>query len=171
MSSPFFLTIARMKLLPTLLMLLATAQAHAVVYRCPGPPVLYTDQLSPREAQEKGCRTIEGAPITVVSPPKPKATGSGGTAGAGTTGSEKRERVSDDTQKARDNDRRKVLEAELRDAEGRLEQLKKEFNEGQPERTDRNFAVYQQKVNDMKAAIARQEADIQALRRELAKLP
>ncbi len=167
MSSPFFLTIARMKLLPTLLMLLATAQAQAVVYRCPGPPVLYTDQLSPREAQEKGCRSIEGAPITVVSPVKPKAPAP--TAGGGAT--DKRERVADDTQKARDSERRKVLEAELREATAKLEQLKKDFNDGQPERTERNFAIYQQKVTDMRAAIARQEVDIEALKRELAKLP
>jgi len=156
-----------MKLLPALLMLLAAAQAHAVVYRCPGPPVLYTDQLSPREAQEKGCRTIDGAPISVVSPPKPRPAAATATPGAG----ERRERVDSDTQRARDSDRRKVLEAELREAVGRLEQLKKEFNEGQPERTDRNFAVHQQKVNDLKAAIARQEADVQAIQRELSKLP
>ncbi|WP_374433581.1 hypothetical protein [Inhella sp.] len=156
-----------MKLLPTLLMLLATAQAHAVVYRCPGPPVLYTDQLSPREAQEKGCRSIEGAPITVVSPAKSKAP----TPAAGGGAADKRERVADDTQRARDSERRKVLEAELREATAKLEQLKKDFNDGQPERTERNFAVYQQKVTDMRAAIARQEVDIEALKRELAKLP
>ena len=120
--------------------------------------------------QEKGCRSIEGAPISVVSPSKPKVTGSGGS-GSSASGSEKRERVADETQKARDSDRRKVLEAELRDATARLEQLKKDFNDGQPERTDRNFAVHQQKVTDMRAAIARQEADVEALKRELAKLP
>lgn len=42
------------------------------VYRCPGPPVLYTDQITPAQAKERDCRTIEGAPITVVSPPKPR---------------------------------------------------------------------------------------------------
>ena len=36
------------------------------VYRCPGPPVLYTDALSSAEARDKGCRVIEGAAITVV---------------------------------------------------------------------------------------------------------
>ena len=37
------------------------------VYRCPGPPILYTDQISAQEAKEKNCRTIEGAPITIMS--------------------------------------------------------------------------------------------------------
>ena len=50
-----------------LLALVALAvQAEGTVYRCPGPPVLYTDALSAKEAIEKGCRTIEGTPITVI---------------------------------------------------------------------------------------------------------
>ena len=40
------------------------------VYRCPGPPVLYTDALSAAEARDKGCRTIEGAPVTIVQAPR-----------------------------------------------------------------------------------------------------
>ena len=39
----------------------------------PGPPVLYTDALGAQEARDKGCRTIEGTPITIVqAPPKPR---------------------------------------------------------------------------------------------------
>ena len=39
------------------------------VYRCPGPPVLYTDAITPEEARERNCRTIEGAAVTVVQAP------------------------------------------------------------------------------------------------------
>ena len=46
--------------------LAAPALAQGTVYRCPGTPVVYTDQISAKEANEKGCRTIEGAPITVM---------------------------------------------------------------------------------------------------------
>ena len=51
--------------------------ASTTVYRCPGPPVLYTDNLSAKEAQERGCRSIEGAPITVIQtrPPGHRAAG------------------------------------------------------------------------------------------------
>ena len=42
------------------------------VYRCPGPPVLYTDTLSAQEARDRGCRTIEGAPVTIVQAPRPR---------------------------------------------------------------------------------------------------
>ena len=41
----------------------AAAQERAV-YRCPGN--LYTDQLTSKEAAERGCRTLDGAPVTVV---------------------------------------------------------------------------------------------------------
>ena len=60
----------------------AQQSASSAVYRCPGPPVLYTDALSPQEAKDKGCRTIEGAPITIIQGrPKP-ASAAPATAGA-----------------------------------------------------------------------------------------
>ncbi|HEU6454852.1 MAG TPA: hypothetical protein VN201_05260, partial [Roseateles sp.] len=59
-------------LAPLLVVASLGAQAQGTVYRCPGPPVLYTDALSAKEAHEKGCRTIEGTPITVVQSPRPR---------------------------------------------------------------------------------------------------
>ena len=35
------------------------------VYRCPGPPVRYTDEITSTQALELKCRHIEGAPITI----------------------------------------------------------------------------------------------------------
>ena len=35
------------------------AQAQAAVYRCPGPPVEYTDALTAQQARDRGCRSIE----------------------------------------------------------------------------------------------------------------
>ena len=140
----------------------------SVVYRCPGPPVLYTDALSPREAQEKGCRTIEGTPITVVSVPKPRpAPASGQANGEGAV------KVDPVLQKARDSDRRGVLERELREAESKLGELQKEYANGTPERRgdERNYQKYLDRVADLKASIARQEADVAAIKRELSKLP
>ena len=57
------------------LLALGALNASAEVYRCPGPPVLYTDALSAKEASERGCRTIEGTPITVVQTARPRAGG------------------------------------------------------------------------------------------------
>ena len=142
------------------------------VYRCPGPPVLYTSEISDKEAKERGCRTIEGAPITVVSPPKrspPAGTPPASGNGAKSEGS----KVDAKDQRARDSDARKILDAELKREEAKLAELQKEFNNGEPERQggERNFQKYQERVEEMKAAIARKQSDVAALKRELAKLP
>ena len=61
----------------------------------------------------------------------------------------------------------------LRTEEERLAALQKEYNNGEPERRgdERNFQKYIDRVAEMKAAITRKEADIAAIKRELAKLP
>ena len=57
--------------------------------------------------------------------------------------------------------------------EAKLAELQKEFNNGEPERKgdERNFQKYQDRVEEMKAAVARKQSDVAALKRELAKLP
>ena len=149
------------------------------VYRCPGPPVLYTDALSAAEAKAKDCRTIDGAPITIVQAPRRKAPGADAPAATAAAGTAPRppasaeNKVDPATQKARDTDSRRILEGELKREEEALANLRREFNNGEPERRgdERNFARYQERVAEMRAAIQRKEADIAALKRELAKLP
>ena len=150
------------------------AMAQAAVYRCPGPPVLYTDALSPREAQEKGCRTIEGTPITVIAAPRPKTpTAANGNNGAA-SGSEGGNRVDPNQQRARDGERRRVLEDELHAAEGRLASVQAEYNGGNAEKRgdeSRNYQKYLDRMAELKASINRQQSDIDALKREISKLP
>jgi hypothetical protein len=136
------------------------------VYRCPGNPVLYTDSLSAKEAKEKGCRTLEGAPITVIQAVRPRS-------GAVPPAPGNREKVDSAEQRARDSDARRILENELRKEEEALAGMQKEFNNGEPERRgdEKNFQKYQDRVAELKASIARKESDIAALRRELAKQP
>ncbi|MFG6414763.1 hypothetical protein ACG02S_12725 [Roseateles sp. DC23W] len=145
------------------------AQAQGTVYRCPGPPVLYTDALSAKEAIDKGCRTIEGSPITVVQAPRPRAAAAPATEGARGADS----RVDAGQQRVRDDERRRVLQAELRQAEDRLASAQKEFNNGQGERRgdERNYQKYLDRMAELKDSIARYEADVQALKREINKLP
>jgi hypothetical protein len=151
----------------------AMAQA-GTVYRCPGPPVLYTDQISAKEAADRGCRTIENAPITVVAPPKPRplAAASNGASRPG-NGEKGEQRVDPKEQRARDSDARKILEGELKKEEDALGAMQKDFNNGEPERQggERNFAKYQERVEGMREAITRKQADIAAIKREIAKLP
>lgn len=162
------------------------------VYRCPGPPVLYTDAISANDARERGCRVIDGAPLTVTQSqrrqapasapsgagPRPPASAPVGAAQAvaptSVSGAQRPEaRVDPAVQRARDAEARRILATELRREEERLEQLKREFNNGEPERRgdERNFALYQQRVAEMRAQIGRKESDIAAIRRELGKLP
>ena len=151
------------------------ALAQGAVYRCPGNPVLYTDSLSAKDARDKGCRTLEGAPITVIQAPKPRPANA--TANAGTTppavASAPADRISPVIQRARDSDRRAILESEMRRDEQTLADLKREFNGGEPERRgdERNYQKYLDRVAELRAAIDRKESDVAALKRELAKLP
>lgn len=151
-----------------LLMVQGPAQAEdKLVYRCPGN--LYTDALTAKEAAAKGCKTLDGAPITVIQSVIPKGAARSTASSGSSAGGEK---VSSDDQKARDADRRKILEAELRKEEEALAALQKEYNNGQPDRKgdERNFQKYQDRVNEMKAAITRKEADVAALKREVGNL-
>ncbi len=167
---------AAMKLSRTSLPVLAAcafawgAQAQSAdkpVYRCPGTPVLYTDAMTAQEAKDKGCRTIEGTPITVIPAQKPRA-------GAAVAGARPPEgRVDPADQRSRDSDARRILEAELRRDEAQLAALLKDYNNGEPQRQgdERNYQKYIDRVAEMKAAISRKESDVAALKRELGKLP
>lgn len=155
----------------------AWAQGKSQVYRCPGPPVLYTDAISPQEARDRNCRTIEGAPITVMQMPrvsKPAPVAASGRVTSG-NGAEPRgdARVEPGEQRNRDTEARRILEAELRREEERLAGLQAEYKNGEPDRlgNEKNFAKYQERVASLKASITRTEADIAAIKRELAKLP
>jgi hypothetical protein len=138
-----------------------------VMYRCPGND--YNNTLTPKEAKDRGCKTIDGAPITIIQITKPRAsTGSvGGASGPAAT------RIDPAEQRVRDNDARRILEAELKREEERLTAMRSEFNNGEPERRgdEKNNQKYLDRVSDMKAAMARKENDIASIKRELAKLP
>ena len=147
--------------------------ADRPVYRCPGAPVLYTDAISPREARDKGCRTLDNAPVTVVvSPARPRVAAAAPSAGTTIARSADQQRVAPAEQRARDSDARRILEAELRGEEERHAVLLQQYNGGEPERLgdERNYQKYLDRVSAMKAALARQESDIAALKRELSKL-
>jgi hypothetical protein len=152
--------------LPLLWVPAAALAEDKPVYKCPGN--LYTDALTAKEAVAKGCKTLDGAPITVIQSTVPRGGAAARPGGAGAGGGD---RVASDQQKARDADARRILEAELRKEEEALSALQKEFNGGQPERKgdERNFQKYQDRVTEMKAALTRKEADVAALRRELGK--
>lgn len=81
-------------------------------------------------------------------------------------------KVDEGTQKARDSDRKQILQDELKAEELKLANLKKEYNNGEPERRgdEKNFAKYQERTIMMKDDISRTEKNVEALRREIGNL-
>jgi hypothetical protein len=144
------------------------AQSAGVYYVCPGN--VFTNTISAKEAEQRGCKAREAQQPTTIAGPKPRPVAGGTPA----SGPKTNDRIDSTEQRARDNDARRILEAELRSAEDRLDQLQREYNNGNPDRRGdeiRNAQKYLDRVAELKAAIARQEADIAAIKRELAKLP
>jgi len=150
---------------------LAQGESSKPVYRCPGNPVLYTDSMSAKEAKEKGCTTLEGTPITIIASPKRSAPPPSTSPASGHSGRPEA-RVDAQEQRVRDNDARRILEQELRKEEEALAALKKEYNNGEPERRgdERNYQKYVDRTAELKASVARKESDVAALKRELGKL-
>ncbi len=81
-------------------------------------------------------------------------------------------RIDSQVQKRRDQDRMQILLDEVRAEESRLAELRKEYQNGEPERqgNERNYAKYQERVALMKDEIARAEKNIEALKREIGNL-
>lgn len=136
------------------------------VYRCGNQ---YTN--APTEAQAPGCKLLEGANVTVVQPVRAAPPGvAPGPQGQSSVASL---RVDSSEQRARDADARAILEAELRKAQTRQGELLREYNNGEPEKLGpetRNHQKYLDRVAHLKASIARNEVDIEGLRRELSRL-
>jgi hypothetical protein len=137
----------------------------SVMYRCPGND--YKNTITAKEAERLGCKKIEGAPVTIIQMTKPRP--GAGVPSAVASGA----RIDPVAQRARDSDARRILEAELKTEEDKLAGMQKEFNDGQPERLgeEKNYQKYVDRVSDMRAAIARKQIDIEAIKREIKKLP
>ena len=152
----------------TLALCVLQAHAQARIYRCGNE---YTND--PQVAKTKGCSPMEGGNITIIegtrpTPPRTTPAAAPARSGSGT------ERVDSAAQRARDSDARAILEAELRKAQERLAQARKEYANGEPEKQgieSRNYQRYLDRVAELKAAVARAESDVAGLQRELGRLP
>ncbi len=81
-------------------------------------------------------------------------------------------RVDGAEQRARDSDRRAILTDELNAELQKLADLRKEFNNGEPERRgdERNYAKYQERLAQLRVDISRSEKNVEALKREIANI-
>jgi hypothetical protein len=152
-------------------MLIAGADglAQQGIYRCGNE---YTNVVS--DPATRGCKLVQSSNLTVV--PATRAQPPAARAGndIASAAPMARQRVDASDQKARDADARQILMAELKKAEARQAELTREYNNGEPERRSdetRNYQKYLDRVAELKAGLARNESDIQSIRRELARQP
>jgi hypothetical protein len=115
----------------------------------------------------KGCKRLDTQPLVTVPAPRVPA--------ARPTDTQRVvpanfPRVDDATQRSRDSDRRRILEDELRAEQQKVERLRSEFNQGEPERRgdERNYARYLERVERLREEIERAESNVTSLQRELA---
>lgn len=154
-----------------LLLIAATGHAYAQtdVYLC-------VDEFGKKEYKNtgitKGCRKIDLPGITMIPAPPKRAVMQTASAKPSAGSPSDFPKVDSGTQKARDNDRRRILLDEMKSEEQKLANLKKDFNNGEPERqgNERNYAKYQERVAAMKEDIDRSEKNIEALKREIGNL-
>jgi|SRR5665213_2607864 len=108
----------------------------------------------------KGCKKVEVDPVVIPKLVQPSRT------------PDSFPKVDSVTQKARDSDRKRILEDELHTQEAKLAELKKAYNNGEPDRqgNERNYQRYLDRVQQMKTDIARSESDIDSIKDELSKL-
>ena len=143
----------RIGLLTAVCVAQATLAQDQRIYRCGNE---YTNTLPAGDRSR--CKPLDGVEVTVVpAPPLPK-----------TVAMNKPTQVSNE----RDNEARAILEAELRKARARRDELLAEYNQGEPEKMgseSRNHQKYLDRVASMKAAIDRVEQDISGISRELAR--
>lgn len=111
----------------------------------------------------KGCKQIETDTVNSVPFPKPASTAARSASPGKSEGG---------AQRARDTDRRRILQEEMASEEKRLADLRKEFNSGEPERRgdEKNYAKYQERSDKLKADVTRSESNIESLRREIANI-
>ena len=168
-------------LLIAALWMLASAAHAQTIYKCPTAQGITPYTNDKAEAGRLGCTPLVGGNVTVVEGTKVQTSSGGGSsnpnasapvriANAPQAGS----RVDAPEQRARDSDSRAILESELKKAESKQNELLKDYNNGEPEKQGietRNNQKYIERVADLKATIARNDADIAGIKREIARLP
>lgn len=152
------------RLLPALLLGgVCAVQAQDTVYRCGNE---YTND--PTVAKQRGCVPLQGGNITIIEGTKPQAAPARNAAAPASA-----PRVDPAAQRQREADARATLEAELRKAEERLNEARKAYNNGEPEKQgieSRNYQRYLDRVAELKDAVTRAENDVAGIRRELQRI-
>ena len=160
-------------------MSLAAQAQGKTTYRCPSVNNIthFTDDKI--EANRLRCTPLTGGNVTVIQATKVynQSSTSSGTASGNTTAPvrvatapQAGSRIDGAEQRSRDSDSKGILETELKKAEAKQAELLKEYNNGEPAKLGpetQNNQKYIDRVAEMKANIARNDSDINSIRREL----
>lgn len=151
--------------------LLLSAPLQAEIFKC-------TDQsghVTYSNVTSRGCQRLYLPPETHVPPPatpRPRQAGSAGASGSGgpsvsvaSTTPGGFPKVDTDTQRTRDNDRRRILEQELANEQRGLAQARAEL--AQVESTSRSDPRLNERTQPYRDRIAQHERNLQAINREL----
>jgi hypothetical protein len=147
------------------------AQAQSTVYKC----VDDHGRVELTDTAKRGCKPLD-LPGFIQAPPARQGPARQGGSNArppvAAPAPGDFPRVGAAEQRARDDDRRTILDDELRNEQKKLLDLKRDFNNGAPGRQagEKDNAGYQQRVSRMREDIARSESNIEALKRELASI-
>ena len=145
--------------------LLVQPLAQANVYLC----VSASGSRELTDSYRPGCKQLD-VPGTIAAP-APRARAATRVAAPVSTPADF-PKVDNAVQKARDSDRREILNDELRSEEARLAQLKAEYKNGTPDRTEseRSGTKYQERVANIRDNVARTEKNVEALKREISNI-
>jgi|SRR5690606_17741405 len=142
------------------------APAQAQIWRCENADGVVEYSNSKPGRERKDCRQVDLPNLTTIPAPAPAPA---------QRAQPKPDfpKVDSSTQRARDEERRQILERELRKEEERLAALETEYKGGEPDRlgNERNYQKYLDRVERLKADINRAEANVASIRREIDALP
>ena len=138
--------------------------AFADIYKCVGAD----GQVTYSNMPDKNCKRLSFDPIPAASPASPAAA----RPAARTPTPASFPKVEENAQKARDNDRRRILESELEAEQKNLAQAKKELADQEAVRSgdERNYQKVLDRLQPFKDKVALHERNIEAIQKELARL-
>jgi hypothetical protein len=148
------------------LLLPSVVLAETCKYRDPEGRVIYsnTPNNPPKGATKVKCFEDPS--------PKPPSAAARNSDARPNTEARTKPRVSEDTQKMRDDDRRRILDQELAEETKQLAQAKEQLASQEAVRNgnERNYERFLQRVQPYRDAVATHERNIEALQREIANL-
>lgn len=132
--------------------------AAQTIYKCvdeQGGTLISTTRVN------KDCKAVVGSPETAMPAPRPRAAGAAANPTPATF-----PRVQEDTQKARDNDRKHILEQELAGEQRNLDQAKRELAEQESLRGPAGAGGID-RTAPYRDRVAQHERNIAAIQKEL----